>query len=393
MVKRKNHIARLKQLGFLSVTLTCFAYSASAVWSFDRPLLDDGVLVLKLTVNKTEFELGEIPDFSVTLVNEGDHPVPFVYPLDGSNFGRSPKMRMEVTPPEDALPASQVWLCGNTGGISEGAFDVIPPGGEVSFPITVLGYELQRGPGVYKVQATYSTAETNIGSWLGGPLTPEQFRRMRNQFGRLLSKVPRYTVASNFVEFEVKWPYASDAEALQSGPSVDALFAYRRVMAKGSNDDTRSQILDAYIRIMEEGGFGHWTNFMNEVTAHLSQTASAKEAIRVWESFAAKADTDVTFRFNGDVGFEVDFIALLMRLPEDMRYEALLQGFSPRYRRSMIEPRDELLEVIDRDSSVDMSNTLKTLYARWHDDARVRSGIGRLLYRRGFDLEVLDEQR
>ena len=143
-------------------------------------------------------ELGKAPRVSVELTNRTNHDILLVDRLDGSEeLMRYPYCYFEIFDADGRstiLPANR---CSFLNALERGDFVRLPPGGQFdpfrrfTHP-TYFGSHLSAKsfpiPGVYRIRFHYSTADRNVGSWLGD--WPLGAGARINEMADLLRRVP-----------------------------------------------------------------------------------------------------------------------------------------------------------------------------------------------------------
>ncbi len=283
----------MKGAGFLLAVLVVFAVwtrVAPTGLSFatsDRDVIDASDFELLLSMDKTEYELGEKPKCSVKLINRSNKRVMLIRPLDGSTRGRFPQFMWTYTVPEDALPR-QPWLgCGNTNPITPGDFFTLGAGQSVELGTSwgaIASNELDRGPGEYTVQVIYSTDQSDVRGWLGGPLGDKESLRLANYIDPLLSQVPRFSVTSNAVTIRFN-PLGDIAHVLRNGTRNQVLVAVRTTQWADRDSEIADALVDALIRLKPtQPSFDYeYARLAILIFDHLHYCAGPEEMDRLWE--------------------------------------------------------------------------------------------------------------
>jgi hypothetical protein len=174
-----------------------------------RPTVEASDFELTIAADKDEYAVGEQPVITVTLANHSDEDVMLAHLLDGSDFGRFPQYVWTITAPEGAPAPQAIGRCGNTNPITTGAFFTLRAGESVELDTAWCPVHLQalnRGPGVYSIQANYSTDDDDPRSWIGGPLSGQALREKQRAIAPLLDQVPRLTLKSNTLDLRFVAP-------------------------------------------------------------------------------------------------------------------------------------------------------------------------------------------
>ncbi|MBM3288839.1 MAG: hypothetical protein FJY92_01685 [Candidatus Hydrogenedentes bacterium] len=286
-----------------------------------RPRLDEGALELTLKADKATYALGDTPYFSATITNKTSAPVPLVRPLDGSSRGRHPQAMFSIVPPPNAMPKPQLDMCGNSDPMTMSAFFTLAPGDTFTWRADLLPNELDRGPGVYSLQLTYSTDSNEPESWLGGPLTPRDSERLLSGIGPLLRKVPRLTIVSNRIEIEFTTGFASPLDALANGSVSDACWALRALDSAAPSADIAAAIVDVIERPEVARAESNY-EFYDLALPMLVKHASSAEVDRFWTCFVADRASNYRSRIVDDQHVH-DLLALVLGFPGPQREERL----------------------------------------------------------------------
>ncbi|MFA6245026.1 MAG: hypothetical protein WC655_29045 [Candidatus Hydrogenedentales bacterium] len=196
----------------------------------ERPQLSADNLELIIRSDKLVYAVGETPRIYAALVNKSGRSLYLAQPLEGSDIMRFPLVQFAVTPPKDALPPQKFGRCGNTAGITSGAFVCVPPGGSLQLSNRFLDEGLPallgRGAGEYRFRLSYSTNSTDKRSWSGTPATADESAKIRVE--PFLSHVPRITVHSNelVLRFDMNYDYL--LQLLEHGDRVNAFSIIRQ---------------------------------------------------------------------------------------------------------------------------------------------------------------------
>jgi hypothetical protein len=130
-----------------------------------------GDLEVTIRPARKHIVVGDSPVFEVRIRNRASVPVVLVQSVDGSDIGKSPKVTIEITGPEDGYVLRSSGRCGNTNGVGPGDFVEVGPGEE--FDPYAGGCIGSRGrferPGKFTATFRYSTTETDPRRWMAGP--------------------------------------------------------------------------------------------------------------------------------------------------------------------------------------------------------------------------------
>jgi hypothetical protein len=123
------------------------------------------------------FHVGDAPKFDVRIHNRGKAIALLVRSVDGSDSGKSPRVKIAIVGPEGGFEIRPYGRCGNTNGIREEDFVDVPPGAEFDpYATGWVGANLVYGrftqPGRYTATFHYVTTETDPRRWLRGPCSP-----------------------------------------------------------------------------------------------------------------------------------------------------------------------------------------------------------------------------
>lgn len=289
---------------------------------------------LVLTADRDAYQLGERPKFSLKLKNKSLRGVLLVPALDGSDIGRYPLVEWSVTPPPDALPIEQYLRCGNTNPLRIFDFRIIPPRFSLDVCATWCGgprAELERGPGEYAVQVTYSTMETDLDRWLGGPMWPGLLHAARIKAGPLLAQVPRFTVASNTLKIRFESPFASPAAMLRTGTLKQAMLALREIETAGPQADDVSAVIDALARFRSEAKH-EYRNFAKRALPMLNEHTDAAPLERLWtvvEETVRDPDSHAPFGEQFDYEMHLDLLPLIFKMQAPEREARLIYLLTP----------------------------------------------------------------
>ena len=161
-----------------------------------------------LAIEKNKLQMGDLPQLTVSIINNSGKDVYLIGALDGSEFNmRMPECRFVIQKPKvDTMPG--LWLCANTNPLKEENF-VKVYSGETFNPyddvyahgffssIQLTRKENFRNPGKYKIQFCYSTKSEGIKEFLGDGEANAAMKKM-------FDSVPKIELKSNWVEFEIK---------------------------------------------------------------------------------------------------------------------------------------------------------------------------------------------
>lgn len=172
-------------------------------------------LKCELTVNKSVFKLGEVPELSVKIINNTGESIYLIGSLDNSAV----KRRMPYCYFNIDKPKSDTVLfygCGTANPLSEKDFKLIKQG-EVFNPYESIGdhgffsdyastqKETYRNPGIYKIQFHYSTNNTEIRKFRGSVDDTYWAKNYDTALiKKLFLKVPKVELASNVIEIEIR---------------------------------------------------------------------------------------------------------------------------------------------------------------------------------------------
>lgn len=157
-----------------------------------------------LTAESQTIEAGQVPAFSVRLINRSDETICLVGSLDGSDVGwRYPKLTAQR---EGPVETAAIGRCGNMNNLREEDFVTLKPGqgfdpydAERGFFGNQVLREKLTEPGEYTFTLTYDTDEHDIGKWWGFMGPGEPTAGMKRRF----AKVPKGTFESNTVTITV----------------------------------------------------------------------------------------------------------------------------------------------------------------------------------------------
>lgn len=207
---------------------------AFAFFAFNNPQADTSEFLCVLTSDKTEYSIGELPKFTVHIINNSNNAVMFIGSLDGSSVQwRYPYCYFTIHKPvPDTIPFMR---CGNMNPLSVEDFVVVEPGQKFN-PFeeinerrffsdrSVLNPESFRNSGIYKIRFHYSTKSDDINKFFGGQIVirelpkttlPDGFvvhggcdsacaKNYIKTMSDLLAKVPRIELESNEITITVQ---------------------------------------------------------------------------------------------------------------------------------------------------------------------------------------------
>ena len=218
-----------------------------------RPTLPAGALTLVLTTDKTAYTVAEEPVVSLYVVNNTETPV--VLPRAQRTLLRPPHIGFEVTPPPGAFPETMLFGCG-TGlpPVKVEAFVEVGPGKRLeilSGKLLEFSLKLKRGPGQYRVQATYSTNKPAM-SWVDFSVERQSAEELLEDILPLLQQTPLVDLVSNELFLTFNTQHESPIEALKLGDVNEVESALLWVMSqqqKGGCSDCLSAVALALERL------------------------------------------------------------------------------------------------------------------------------------------------
>lgn len=188
--------------------------SALSLCSFQpgNKLLNTVKLKCVLSSDKTTYAMGEVPKFTVRIINEGDTDVCLIGSLDASDTKRRmPYCYFSIDKPKP----DTVWFgrCGSANPIRTEDFKIVKKN-EAFNPYEVIdgsGFfndvaatqkETFRNAGTYRIQFHYSTNGGDIKKFMG---SVEYLNKLpdSSQIESLFAKVPRIELESNTITIQV----------------------------------------------------------------------------------------------------------------------------------------------------------------------------------------------
>ncbi len=207
---------------------------AFCFFAFHNPKADTSEFLCVLSSDKTEYSIGELPKFTVHIINNTNKAVMFIGSLDGSSVQwRYPYCYFTIQKPvPDTI---RTMRCGNINQLRVKDFRLVEPGQKFNpfedsddqgfFPdYSVLNPESFRKSGTYKIKFHYSTKSDDINKFVGGELVIRELPKntLSNGFvvrggcdsacaksyiktmSDLLAKVPRIELESNEITITVQ---------------------------------------------------------------------------------------------------------------------------------------------------------------------------------------------
>lgn len=172
-----------------------------------------------LTSGKSVYNLGENPKIKSIITNSGKEEITLIHALDGSNDSiRFPILKFDIYR-NDTLLKNTGFRCGNLDGLSFKSFVKLNPGESfdpnLSAPSVYQEHLLDsisfQKTGKYKINFYYSTVEDTLENWIGWDsalrlheLDLKAYKTMINTYKEAFREVPKVSITSNILEFEIK---------------------------------------------------------------------------------------------------------------------------------------------------------------------------------------------
>jgi len=165
-----------------------------------------------LSVKKTSYRLGQVPELEVAIINKGKKPVWLIGSLDGSEVKwRMPYCYFTVKKPTpDSIP---VLGCRTLTPLREKDFVKVGPGETFNpyrsvddggfFTAHEIRPETFRNPGIYSIRFYYSTATPDKTRFYGSEIWSRNGGSTPSAIASLLGKVPEVELVSNEIRIEI----------------------------------------------------------------------------------------------------------------------------------------------------------------------------------------------
>ncbi|RZK09578.1 MAG: hypothetical protein EOO46_13445 [Flavobacterium sp.] len=166
-----------------------------------------------LKSDKTNYKVGELPDFKIEIINNTEKDIYLIGSLDGSDIKwRMPYCYFTIQEPKpDSV--DMVGRCGNMNTLKPQDFVLIKAGAKFNPYMslneygfftdhTVTNSQTFQTPGVYRIQFHYSTNSQKLDDFMGDrPL--QQDKAKRQKLVSLLQRVPKVDIVSNEIEITI----------------------------------------------------------------------------------------------------------------------------------------------------------------------------------------------
>lgn len=181
------------------------------------------LITCKLTSDKNEYTLGEIPKFSVQITNVSNKTIILPIRIDGSVLHRRyPYCSFKIIPPSNKKLYSVDGVCGNLNRLhsenfinlingesfnpfQKDEFDIINFGNGMGSSNLELNTKNFNNVGKYKICVFYSTDSNNIKDWLGD--YEDDWVSKKNEETKkvelLFNSTPKLKITSNEITIEI----------------------------------------------------------------------------------------------------------------------------------------------------------------------------------------------
>lgn len=185
---------------------------AEALHPTDTKTFEDEPFVCIVVSGNDNYELGDVPQIAVRIINQSSKEVYLVRMMDGSDGRRFPQCHWSFTDPSGKPVENIGSFCGTHGSLGPAHFVAVPPGGVFDpqvheFLLDQFSRELKQ-PGTYKVSFRYSTASRTIEDYFGSDFLAARLHGQPYQVGgaiqRLFERVEHIEVQSKTLKLVFK---------------------------------------------------------------------------------------------------------------------------------------------------------------------------------------------
>ncbi|MEI7984619.1 MAG: hypothetical protein WCI55_03240 [Armatimonadota bacterium] len=167
---------------------------------------------ITLSSSKVGYTSGDDVPFSAMAVNRSGRPIDLIPQTDSMHWGRkAPYAGLETLDPStgkwEGLYMKGVGRCGNANPLKSEDFVTVKPSKTIDLlnGMAWSKYEVNevlKTPGTYRIRFRYDTTQ-KFDSWLGGPLMPEEAKRITDALYPRFERTPKGSFVSNEITIKI----------------------------------------------------------------------------------------------------------------------------------------------------------------------------------------------